>query len=77
MASISNRSHYVVTVEDNPEHTKHFPFTAFKRANAYAKELQQQIKQGLLRARNSKGKPARVDLQQLEDNLLVRMRDKG
>ena len=39
MASISNRSNYVVTVEDNPELTKHFPFTALDRADRYAKDL--------------------------------------
>ena len=77
MASISNRSRYVVIVEDNPEHTKFFPFTALDRADGYVRELEQQIKQGVLSAKNSKGKPAKVDLQQLEDNLLVRIRDLG
>jgi hypothetical protein len=70
MASIVNRSNYLVTVEGSPECTRKFPFNKLKAAKRYERE-QQQAQQ---RAGNT---PESVRLIQLEDTLLVRIRDKG
>jgi hypothetical protein len=67
MASIANRSNYLVTVEGKPERCKKFPFNKGKEAKRYVRE-QQTLPQ------EEGQKP---ELIQLEDSTLVRIRDKG
>jgi len=70
MASIVNRSNYIVTVEGKPELTRRFPFNKLKEAKHYQRTQRQ--------AQQADGSnPDSVQLIQLEDNLLVRIRDKG
>lgn len=70
MASIVNRSNYLVTVEGKPERTRKFPFNKLKDAKQYERAQRQ--------AQQADGStPESVQLTQLEDNLLVRIRDKG
>ena len=63
MASITNRSNYLVTVEGEPSLTERFPFSESTQARSYLRELKKQ------------GKPA--VLTQLEDRIQVRIRDQG
>lgn len=63
MASIENRSRFVVTVKNNDALTKHFPFNKLKAVLAYRDEL-----------RSQKYKP-KVD--QLDESWLVRIRETG
>jgi hypothetical protein len=63
MATIINRSKFVVTVRNRPDLTRLFPFNKEKEAEDWCKQLQQQ---GL--------KPA---VKQLEDSILVRVRKTG
>jgi integrase len=63
MASITNRSKYIVEVADAPQFTRTFPHTAATKAKRYKKELAANGQSGLIR--------------QLEDNFLLRIRDKG
>jgi integrase len=63
MASITNRSKYIVEVAGAPELTRTFPHTAATKAKRYKKELAANGHSGLIR--------------QLEDNFLLRIRDKG
>jgi integrase len=69
MASITNRSNYVVTVEGQPERTRRFAFNNLKEAKRYQREQK--------KAQEDGKKPGSVQLVQLEDNLLVRVRDRG
>jgi integrase len=70
MASIVNRSNYIVTVEGKPERTRKFPFNKLKEAKHYQRAQRQ--------AQQAHGNnPDSVQLTQLEDKLLVRIRDKG
>jgi hypothetical protein len=63
MASITNRSKYIVEVAGAPELTQTFPHTAAIKAKRYKKDLAANGHSGLIR--------------QLEDNFLLRIRDKG
>lgn len=63
MATITNRSRYVVSVKNRPDLTKEFPFSNAQRARARLEEL-----------RAEGFKPT---LTQREDTLLVRIRKKG
>ncbi|MRT01409.1 tyrosine-type recombinase/integrase [Ralstonia pickettii] len=63
MATIENRSKYVVTVKHNDALQRTFPFTEFQRAKAYGMELRQQ--------------GYKPKLGQLEDTFFVRIRQKG
>ena len=63
MASIDNRSNYIVTVRNRDDLTRAFPYNKRDDAAAYFAEL---TEQGF--------KP---QVQQLEDKILVRIRDKG
>jgi len=64
MATITNRSRYVVQVEGHPQLTREFPFTKKKAARSYLEELR---RAGYTSAR----------LTQRENALLVRIRQKG
>lgn len=70
MASITNRSNYLVSVEGAPEHTRRFSFSKIKEAKSYLRE------QRALQKRNGQA-PESAQLRQLEDQLLVRIRHKG
>jgi len=63
MASITNRSNYLVTVEDDPSLAQRFPFSEPKQARRYLRELRKQGK--------------RAVLTQLEDKIQVRIREQG
>lgn len=65
MASIENRSRFVVSVKNNDELTKYFPYNKLEAVMAYRDEL---------RASAKKYKP-RVD--QLDESWLVRIRQTG
>lgn len=67
MASIVNRSNYIVTVDGKPELTRRFPFNKLKDAKQYQR-VQRQAQQA------DGNSPDAVKLTQLEDNLLVRIR---
>ncbi len=63
MESITNRSNYLVTVEDDPSLTARFSFSDPKQARRYLRELRKQGK--------------RAVLTQLEDKMQVRIREQG
>src|SRR3546814_10498034 len=63
MASIDNRSNYIVTVRNRDDLTRTFPYSKRSDAAAYFSELT--------------GQGFKPQVQQLEDKILVRMRDKG
>ncbi len=63
MASITNRSNYLVIVEGEPSLTQRFAFSDSTRARSYLRELK------------NRGKPA--VLTQLEDRIQIRIRDQG
>jgi hypothetical protein len=63
MASIENRSRYTVTVKHNDALARTFPFTELEQAQAYSQALRRQGYKPRLR--------------QLEDTILVRIRQKG
>ena len=63
MASITNRSNYLVTVEGEPSLTQRFAFSDSTQARRYLRELKK------------RGKPA--VLTQLEDRIQIRIRDQG
>lgn len=44
MASITNRSNYLVTVEDEPSLTERFPFSESAQAKSYLRELKKRGK---------------------------------
>nr|WP_023594097.1 site-specific integrase [Pandoraea pnomenusa] len=63
MATITNRSNFVVTVKNRDDLQKSFPFNQLTQAKAYCTELKKQ--------------QLKPRLTQLEDTLSVRIRDKG
>ncbi|MCL6468078.1 MAG: site-specific integrase, partial [Ralstonia sp.] len=63
MATIENRSKYVVSVKNNDALQRTFPFSELQRAKAYCVELREQ--------------GYKPKLGQLEDTFLVRIRQKG
>lgn len=63
MASIENRSRYVVSVKNRNDLTKEFPYSDARRAREYLKQL--------------RGDGLKPKITQLSDNLLVRFRNKG
>lgn len=70
MASIINRSNQVITAEDKPELTRRFPFNKLQDAKHYQRAQRP--------AQQANGNdPDAVKLTRLEDDLLVRIRDKG
>ncbi len=77
MASIVNRSNYIVTVEGKPELTKRFPFDKLEEAKRYHREQQKENAKEQDNKKRKKNDPEPVQLTQLEDNLLVRIRTKG
>lgn len=70
MPSITNRSNYVVVVQGKPDRTKRFPFNKKNEALRYLRDQRNE------QAKEGKG-PETVQLTQLEDKLLVRIRHKG
>lgn len=70
MTSIINRSNQITTAEGKPELTRRFPLNKLQDAKHYQRAQRQ--------AQQANGNdPDAVKLTRLEDDLLVRIRDKG